>query len=87
MYSDESMFRCVRATRKRVRRPVGSNQFDSWYIVKKVKHPASLMVWACFSGSYGRGGIFFQLNHEWGRISASPEVEFTNEFESVISRP
>jgi hypothetical protein len=59
MYSDESTFRCVRATRKRVRRPVGSNRFNSRYTVKTVKHPASLMAWACFSGSYGRGGIFF----------------------------
>jgi hypothetical protein len=59
MYTNESTFRCLRASRKRVRRPVGSDQFDSWYTMKTVKHPASLMVWACFSGSYGRGGIFF----------------------------
>jgi transposase len=59
MYSDESTFRCMRATMKRMRRPVGSDRFDSRYTVKTVKYPASLMVWACFSGSYGRGGIFF----------------------------
>ncbi len=59
MYSDESTFRCMRATRKRVRRPVGSDRFDSQYIMKMVKHPASLMVWGCFSGYFGCGGIFF----------------------------
>ncbi len=59
MYSNESTFCCVRATRKRVRRRVGSDRFDSRYTMKTVKHPASLIVWACFSGSYGRGGIFF----------------------------
>jgi hypothetical protein len=35
------------------------NRFDSRYTVKTVKHVASLMVWACFSGSCGRGGIYF----------------------------
>jgi hypothetical protein len=44
-----------------VRRPSGMNRFDSRYTVKTVKHPASLMVWACFSGSCGRGGIYFLL--------------------------
>jgi transposase len=59
MYSDESTFRCIRAVRSMVRRPSGMNRFDSRYTVKTVKHPASLMVWACFSGSCGRGGIYF----------------------------
>jgi transposase len=59
MYSDESTFRCLRSTRSRVRRPTGSNRFDSRYTVKTVKHPDSVMVWACFSGAVGRGGLFF----------------------------
>jgi hypothetical protein len=29
MYSDESMFCCIRATRSRVRRPIGSNHYES----------------------------------------------------------
>ncbi len=59
MYSDESTFRCLRATRTRVRRPAGSDQFDSRYTMKTVKHPASLMVWASFIGACGHAGIFF----------------------------
>ncbi len=58
MYSDESTFWCIRAVRSMVRRPSGMNRFDTHYTVKMVKHPASLMVWACFSGSCGRGGIY-----------------------------
>ncbi len=38
---------------------LGMNRFDSRYTVKIVKHPASLMVWACSSGSCGCGGIYF----------------------------
>jgi arsenate reductase-like glutaredoxin family protein len=34
MYSDESMFRCIRAMRSRVRRPIGSNHYDSRFTVK-----------------------------------------------------
>jgi transposase len=59
MFSDESTFRCIRANRIRVRRPSGTNRFDTRYTVKTVKHPDSVMVWASFSGSCGRAGIFF----------------------------
>jgi hypothetical protein len=70
MYSDESMFRCIRSIRSMVRRPSGTDKFDFRYTVKMVKHPASLMVWVCFSGSFGHGGIFFlppkvTMNGEW----------------------
>ncbi len=34
MYSNESTCCCLRATRKRVRRPAGSDVLDSWYTVK-----------------------------------------------------
>jgi hypothetical protein len=56
MYSDESTFRCIRATRSLVRRPRGSNCFDSRFTVKTVKHHDSVMVLGCFSGAGGRGG-------------------------------
>jgi transposase len=59
MYSDESTFRCIRSTRTKVRRPSGSNRFESKFTVKTVKHPDSVMIWGCFSGSVGRGGLFF----------------------------
>jgi transposase len=58
MFSDESTFRVVRATRSLVRRPSGSNRFNSKFTVKTVKHPASVMFWGCFSGTGGRGGIY-----------------------------
>ncbi len=59
MYSDESTFRRIRATRSLVRRPRGSNRFDSRFTVKTVKHPDSVMVWGCFSGAGGCGGLYF----------------------------
>jgi transposase len=64
MYSDESMFRCIRATRSRVRRPIGSNRYDSKFTTKTVKHPESVMVWGCFSGTGGRGGLYFLPKNE-----------------------
>ncbi len=42
-----------------VRRPMGSDRYDSRYTVKTVKHAESLMVWGSFSGAVGRGGLFF----------------------------
>ncbi len=59
MFSDESTFRVIRSVRTLVRRPSGSNRFDSRFTMKTVKHPASVMVWGCFSGARGRGGLFF----------------------------
>jgi hypothetical protein len=59
MFSDESMFKCIRSASTKVRRPVGSNRYDPRYTVKTVKHPAQVMVWGCFTGAGGRGGIYF----------------------------
>ncbi len=59
MFSDESTFRCIRATRSRVRRPKTVSRYLSRYTVKTVKHPDQVMVWASFSGAVGRGGIYF----------------------------
>lgn len=44
MYSEESTFRGVRATRNRVRRPSGYDRINSWDAVKTLKYPASLIV-------------------------------------------
>jgi hypothetical protein len=59
MFSDESTFRVIRATSSLVRRPSGSDRFDSRYTVKTEKYPASVMVWGCFTGAGGHGGLFF----------------------------
>jgi hypothetical protein len=48
MYSDGSMFCCIRATRSRVRRPIDSLHFDSRLTVNMVKHLDSVMIWAAF---------------------------------------
>jgi hypothetical protein len=44
-----------------VRRPSGSNRYDTKYTAKTVKHPASVMVWGCFSANLGRGGSIYFL--------------------------
>jgi len=59
MFTDESMFKCIRSASAKVRRPKGSNRFDPRFTVKTVKHPAQVMVWGCFSGSGGKGGLYF----------------------------
>ena len=59
MFSDESTFRTLRAVHKRVRRPLKSYKYSSQYTVKTMKHPESVMVWGCFTGDVGRGGLFF----------------------------
>ena len=59
MWSDESTFRLVRGGSKVVRRPKDVSRYNERYTVKTVKHPESVMVWGCFSGEKGRGGLYF----------------------------
>ena len=59
MFSDESMFKCIDGGSARVRRPRGSDRYDPKFTVKTVKHPDQQMIWGCFSGAGGRGGLYF----------------------------
>lgn len=59
IFSDESTFKTVSKDKRNVRRPVGADRFDKKYTVKTVKFPASVMVWGCFSGEKGTGGVYF----------------------------
>lgn len=59
MFSDESTFRTLRVVARTIRRPMGSYRYSSRYTVKTMKHPAGVMVWACFTGNVGRGSIYF----------------------------
>ena len=59
VFSDESCFRTIRLARKTVRRSKGSDRYNPMFTVKTVKHPSYVMIWGCFSGSGGRGGLFF----------------------------
>jgi transposase len=59
MFSDESTFRTLRVVSRTIRRPKGSYRYSSRYTVKTMKHPAGVMVWACFTGNVGRGSIYF----------------------------
>ena len=58
MFSDESRFVTFSNRRRSVRRPLGSDRNDPRFTQKTVKHPASVMVWGCFSAK-GRGGLRF----------------------------
>ena len=58
MFSDESNFLQFRCFKNFVRRPLGSSSMDPRYCQPTVKHPPSVMAWACFS-SKGRGGLYF----------------------------
>jgi hypothetical protein len=44
MYSDESAFKCIKASRGKVRRPNGVCGYEDKYTGKTVKHPDNLMV-------------------------------------------
>ena len=57
-FSDESTFYQIRNASKLVRRPKGE-RFNPRFTVKTVKHPASVMVWGCFDGRFGRGRLGF----------------------------
>lgn len=59
VFSDESNFKTISKDKRKVRRPLGADRFDKKYTVKTVKFPASVMVWGCFSGEKGTGGIYF----------------------------
>ena len=59
MFSDESTFRLVRGQSKVIRRPINASRNDPRYTVKTVKHSDSVMVWGWFSGTKGRGGLYF----------------------------
>ncbi|KAG7159581.1 putative Transposable element Tcb2 transposase-like 12 [Homarus americanus] len=59
MWSDESTVQCVKMSGNRVRRPVTASRFYHRYTKKTVKHPDHVMVWGCFSGAVGRGGLYF----------------------------
>ncbi len=64
MFSNESTFRMLRVVQRKVRRPLGSYRYSSRYTIKTMKHPDSVMVWACFTGDVGRGGLLRQVNGE-----------------------
>jgi hypothetical protein len=59
MFLDESTFRIVNSRGAKVRRPKTVSRYKHQYTITTVKHSASVMVWACFSGSKGRGGLYF----------------------------
>ena len=59
MFSDESTFRLVRGQSKVIRRPINVPRHDPRYTVKTVKHLDGVMVWDAFSGTHGRGGLYF----------------------------
>jgi transposase len=59
MFSDESTFRLINPRAMKVRRPSTTNRYKQRYTVVNVKHSASVMVWGCFSGTGGRGSLYF----------------------------
>lgn len=59
LWSDESTFQMFNHHHRRVRRPPSISRYNIAYTLPTVKHPVSVMVWGCFSGLRGRGGLFF----------------------------
>jgi hypothetical protein len=59
MFSDESTFRLINPRGVTVRQPRNISRCNRYYTITTVKHSASVMIWGCFSGARGRGGIYF----------------------------
>ena len=59
LFFDESNFQVFKMGSTTVWRPRSSDRFDLRYTIPTVKHPQSVMVWECFSGEKGRGGLHF----------------------------
>jgi hypothetical protein len=64
MFSDESTFRVLNSRGTTVRRPRTIDRYRQKYTVSTVKHSPSVMVWGCFSGIRGRGGLYFLRKNE-----------------------
>jgi hypothetical protein len=58
MFSDELTFRLVDSRGMKVRRPSRLNSYKQRFSIPTVKHSASVMVWGCFSGKKGQGGLY-----------------------------
>lgn len=63
LFSDESTFTQFYSFVPYVRRPVG-RRFELQYCVGSVKQSKKVMVWGCFSGKGGRGGLWFARDGE-----------------------
>ncbi len=59
MYLDRLTFRFVNSRGAKVRRPSTVLRYKHRYTIPTVKHSARVMVYGCFSGSKGRGGLYF----------------------------
>ncbi len=59
MFCDESTFSLVNSRPVMVRRNKTMCHYEHRFVVKTVKHSASVMVCGCFSGKMGRGGLYF----------------------------
>jgi hypothetical protein len=59
MFFDKSTFRIVNSRGDKVLRPKTVSRYKHQYTIPTVKHFASVMVWACFDGSQGMGGLNF----------------------------
>ena len=72
MWSDESNFYLNQRVTPFVRRSRDSNPTDPRFTTNSVKHPGSIMVWACMC-SKGRGGLYF-LPHN-ARMNAKSYID------------
>ncbi len=60
MFCDESTFILVNPRSVTVRRGKTMNRYKHKFVLKTIKHSANVMVWGCFSGKKGHGGLYFQ---------------------------
>jgi transposase len=58
MYSVEAKFAIINSRSVTMRHSKTIDLYADKYVVKTVKHSPSVMMWACFSGKSGRGGMY-----------------------------
>jgi hypothetical protein len=59
MFSDESTFRIINSRSTEAQRPSKVSRYKQRYTVATVKPSLCVMVWGCFSGQKGKGGLYF----------------------------
>ncbi len=59
MYSNESTFCLVQVRSTTVRRNKAMSRYKHMVVLKTAKHSSSVMIWGCFRGKRGRGGLYF----------------------------
>ena len=82
MFSDESTFLLARGGgKKMVQRRSGSDRYTKEYVIKTVKHSASVMIWGAFDEFRGCAGLLF-----FPKVETMKVVRYIRTLEALSSK-